>query len=160
VPLTVVGQGDREVVMTRVFAGPRRLVFDAWTKPELFARWFGPKGWTTSVIEMDVRPGGSFHYVLRGPDGGEIVFRGSYREVVPPERLVTTEAFEGFTEVGWRPEDATVTTATFLERDGTTTWTATIRYPSREVRDAALSLKQAWNDEAYQRLDEMLGTMG
>jgi uncharacterized protein YndB with AHSA1/START domain len=159
VPLSVAGQGDREVVMTRVFAAPRRLVFEAWTKPELLARGLGPRGWTTEVVAMDVRAGGAFHYVMRGPDGGEIVMRGTYREVVPPERLVTAEAFEGFVDVGWRPEDATVTTATFVERDGQTTWTATIRYPSQEVRDAALGLKQAWNDEGYQRLDELLAEL-
>src|SRR5687768_10215265 len=114
--LSVVARGEREIVMTRLFAAPRQLVFDAWTKPE-----------------MDVRPGGSYRYVMRRADGSqEIVMRGEYREVVPPERLVTTEAFEGFAEAGWRPEDATVSTTVLTERDGRTTWTATVLYPSQE----------------------------
>jgi uncharacterized protein YndB with AHSA1/START domain len=156
--LTVTAQGDREIVMTRVFDAPRTLVFDAWTKPELFVRWFGPRGWTVPVCEIDLRPGGAFRYVLRGPDGAEIVMRGVYREVVPPERLVTTEAFDGFSEVGWRPEDETMTTALFTERDGKTTWTATVLYPSKEVRDAAIQLDQAWKGmaDALDRLAELL----
>ncbi|HEX2034085.1 MAG TPA: SRPBCC family protein [Chloroflexota bacterium] len=153
--LNVTAQSDREIVITRVFNAPRHLVFDAWTKPELFVRWFGPRGWTVPVCEIDLRPGGAYRYVLRGPDGAEIVMRGVYREVVPPERLVSSEVFEGFTEVGWRPEDETVTTAVFDERDGKTIWTATIRYPSQEVRDAALRSDGAWRGmaESFERLE-------
>jgi uncharacterized protein YndB with AHSA1/START domain len=154
--LNATAQSDREIVITRVFNAPRRLVFDAWTRPELFVRWFGPHGWTVPVCEIDLRPRGAYRYVLRGPDGAEIVMRGVYREVAPPERLVTSEVFEGFTEVGWRPEDETVTTAVFTERAGKTTWTATIRYPSQEVRDAALRSDTAWQGlaEALDRLEE------
>ena len=156
--LTVTARGDREIVMTRVFDAPRHLVFDAWTKPELLARWFGPRGWTVPVCEIDLRPGGAFRYVLRGPDGSEVVMRGVYREVVPPERLVTTEGFDGFSEVGWRPEDETVTTMVLTEQDGKTTWTATVLYPSKEVRDAALQLSEAWRGlgESLDRLAELL----
>src|ERR671933_1431990 len=85
---------DREIVMRRVFDAPRRLVFDAWTTPELFARWFGARGWSVPVCEIDLRPGGRYRYVMRGPDGQEVAMAGVYREVVPPERLVTTERFE------------------------------------------------------------------
>ena len=156
--LSVSARGEREIEMTRVFNAPRRLVFDAWTKPELLARWLGPRDWTMPVCEIDLRPGGSYRYVLRGPDGSEMVMRGVYREVVPPERLVSTESFEGFTEVGWRPEDETVITALFAERDGRTTWTATVLYPSTEIRDAALGLEPAWTGagESYNRLAEIL----
>ena len=159
--LNITARGDREIEMSRVFNAPRRLVFDAWTRPELFVRWFGPRGWTVPVCEMDVHPGGSYRYVLRGPDGTEMVMRGAYREVVPPERLVNTESFEGFSEVGWRPEDETVITTVLTERDGTTTWRATILYPSREVRDAALGLSEAWTGagEAYDRLDALVEEM-
>lgn len=159
--LTVTARGDREMVMTRVFDAPRRLVFDAWTKPELFARWFGPRGWTVPLCEIDLRPGGTYRYVLRGPDGSEVVMRGVYREVVPPERLVTAEVFEGFSEVGWRPEDSTVTTAVFTEQDGRTTWTATVVYPSKEGRDAALQSNEAWRGmgESLDRLAEVLQTL-
>ncbi len=84
--------------------------------------------------------------------------RGVYREVVPPERLVTTEGFEGFVEVGWRPEDQTVTTMVLTEQDGKTIWTATIVYPSKEVRDAALQLNLAWTGmaESLDRLAELV----
>ena len=159
--LSVTAQGDREIVMTRVFDAPRTLVFDAWTKPELFARWFGARGWTVPVCEIDLRPGGAFRYILRGPDGSEVVMRGVYREVVPPERLVTTESFDGFAEVGWRPEDQTVTTMVLTEHDGKTTWTATIVYPSKEVRDAALQLNVAWMGmaESLDRLAELVQTL-
>jgi uncharacterized protein YndB with AHSA1/START domain len=157
--LTVTARGDREIVMARVFNAPRRLVWDAWTKPELFVRWFGSRGWTIPLCEMDVRAGGAYRYVMRRADGSqEMVMRGEYREVVPPERLVTAEAWEGFTEPGWRPEDATVTTALLTERDGKTSWSATILYPSQEVRDAALNLQPAWEGvaEGFARLAELL----
>lgn len=149
---------DREIVMTRVFDAPRQRVFDAWTKPELLRRWFGSDGWSVSVAEIDLRPGGSYRYVMHHTDGRQIVLRGEYRDVVPPERLVTTEVFEGFSEVGWRPEDATVTTAVLTERDGKTTWTATAVYPSKEVRDTALRSPEAWHglDEGLDRLAELL----
>ena len=160
--LSVTARGDREIVMTRVFNAPRALVFDAWTKPELFKRWFGSREWGVPVCEMDVRPGGSYRYVMRRADGSqEIVMRGEYREVVPPERMVTTEAFEGFSEAGWRPEDATVSTTLLTEHEGKTTWTATMLYPSEEVRDAALNLKPAWKGaaEGYDRLAALLEEM-
>jgi uncharacterized protein YndB with AHSA1/START domain len=112
---------------------------------------------------MDVRAGGTYRYVMRSADGSqEMVMRGEYREVVPPERLVTTEAWEGFTEPGWRAEDATVTTALLTERDGKTDWTATMLYPSREVRDAALNLQPAWAGmgAGLDRLADLLAEVG
>jgi uncharacterized protein YndB with AHSA1/START domain len=158
--LTINPSGERDVVMTRVFNAPRRLVFDAWTTPELLVRWFGGRGWTLPVCEIDLRPGGTFRYVMRGPEGAEVTMRGMYREIDPPERLVSTEAYEGFTEEGWRPEDETVNTMLLTERDGKTTWTMTTTYPSRDVRDAAYALKQAWDGMSYSldRLDEVLRT--
>ena len=150
---------EREIVITRGFKAPRTLVFDAWTKPELFALWFGPRGWSVPECQMDVRPGGAFRYLLRGPEGREVAMRGQYLEVVRPERLVTTESFEGFTEVGWRPEDATTSTALLTERDGLTTWRATILYASKEVRDAALQQNASEGmGQGFDRLDELLAT--
>ena len=157
--LGVVARGEREIVMSRVFNAPRRLVWDCWTRPDLFARWFGARDWTVPACEMDVRPGGRYRYVMRRADGSqEMVLRGEYRAVVPPERLVTTEEWEGFTEPGWRPEDVTVTTAVLTEQAGRTLWTATMLYPSREVRDAALNLQPAWKGaaEGYDRLAALL----
>ena len=158
--LTVTARGDREIVMTRVFDAPRHLVFDAWTKPELLARWFGPRGWTVPVCEIDLRPGGTYRFVLRGPDGSEIGMRGVYREIVRPDRLVCTEAYDGFSEVGWRPEDESVVTTVLTEDDGKTTWTATVVYPSKEVRDAVIqSGMERGAAESYDRLAELLATM-
>ena len=162
--LSVVARGDREIVITRVFNAPRQLVFDVWTKPELFVRWFGGRGWTVPVCEMDVRPGGTYRYVMRRDDGSaqEMTMRGEYREVVPPQRLVSAEAWEGFAETGWRPEDRTVTTALFVESaDRTTTWTATLRYPSEQVRDAALNLQPAWSGmaEGLDRMEALLAEL-
>ena len=158
--LIVTPQSDREIVMTRVFNAPRHLVFDAWTKPELFVRWFGPRGWTVPVCEIDLRPGGTYHFVLRGPDGSEIGMRGVYREIVRHDRLVCTEAYDGFSEVGWRPEDESLVTTVLTEDDGKTTWTATVVYPSKEVRDAVIqSGMERGAAESYDRLAELLATM-
>ncbi|TMB91916.1 MAG: hypothetical protein E6I57_14025 [Chloroflexi bacterium] len=137
--LRLVARGDREIVMTREFDAPRQLVFDAWTKPELVERWFGRlEGWTTKA-EVDLRVGGTYRFTMQDAKGTKIVLRGEYREIERPSRFVTAEAFEGFSETGWRPEDATVTTTVFTERDGRTTWTATSRYPSKEIRNAVLN---------------------
>jgi uncharacterized protein YndB with AHSA1/START domain len=158
--LTVNPSGERDVVMTRVFNAPRRLVFDAWTRPELLVRWFGARGWTVPVCEIDLRSGGAYRYVMRGPEAADVTMRGTYREIDPPERLAWTEGYEGFSEGGWRPEDETLNTMVLTERDGKTTWTLTTTYPSRQVRDAAYALKQAWDGMSYSldRLDAVLRT--
>ena len=123
---------DREIAMTRVFDAPRRLVFEAWTKPEHVPNWLlGPPGWTMPVCEIDLRPGGAWHYVWRKSDGSEMEMRGVFREIVPPERLVSTESWGG----DW-PE--TINTVTLIEDNGKTTMTLTVLYPSKEARDAAL----------------------
>jgi uncharacterized protein YndB with AHSA1/START domain len=156
--LRIAGKGDREIVMTREFAAPRARVFDAWTKPALIERWFGRReGWTTTA-EVDLRVGGTYRFRLRDADGREIVLRGEYREIVPSERIVSAEAFEGFSETGWRPEDATLSTMVFAEKDGRTTWTMTQVYPSRDVRDAVLSdpNMQTGMNEGFAALDAIL----
>ncbi len=123
---------DRELVMTCVVDAPRRLVFEAWTKPEHLPHWMlGPEGWTMPVCEIDLRPGGAWRFVWRRSDGTEMEMRGVYREVTPPERLVSTESWGG----DW-PE--TVNTLVLSEEDGKTTITQTVLYPSKEARDAAL----------------------
>ena len=97
--LQVTTPTDREIVMTRVFDAPRHLVFDALTKPELLARWYGPRGWTLVVCEIDLRVGGAWRFVPRRPDGKEIGQRGVYREIVRPERIVHTESWRLRTRV-------------------------------------------------------------
>lgn len=106
---------EREVVITRVFDAPREVVFKAWTDPKQVQRWFGPRVFTNPVCELDVRPGGSWRVVMRGPDGTEYPAVGVYREVVPPERLVFTNnaldkegnlLLEGFTTVTFEAQGA------------------------------------------------------
>jgi uncharacterized protein YndB with AHSA1/START domain len=113
------------------------------------------------VCEIDLRPGGAYYYVMRRDDGSEIRMRGVYREIVPPDRLVYTEHYDGFSEVGWRPEDDTLITTILTEQDGKTLLTSTLLYPSTDVRDAALELKPAWGGaaESYDRLEELLQTL-
>jgi uncharacterized protein YndB with AHSA1/START domain len=123
---------DTEIEVTRTVDAPRALVFDAWTKPEHITSWMlGPPGWTMPVCEVDLRPGGAWHFVWRMADGNEMDMRGVYREVSPPDRLVSTETWGG----DW-PE--TVNTVVFSEDHGQTTIVITVTYPSKEARDAAL----------------------
>src|ERR1700716_1207357 len=117
---------DREIAMTRVFNAPRRLVFDALTKPELVKRWLlGPPGWSMPVCEIDLKVGGAYRYVWRHADGREMGMGGVYREIVPQERLVCTELFDE----AWYPGEA-LTTTTLAEKDGRTTVTTTVLYVS------------------------------
>ncbi|HEU5102082.1 MAG TPA: SRPBCC family protein [Roseiflexaceae bacterium] len=145
---------DNEIVMTRVFDAPRRLVFDAHTIPAHVQRWLlGPEGWTMPVCEIDLRPGGAWHYVWRRSDGSEMEMRGIYTEVVPHERLVCTER--------WGPEwPETLNTIVLVELDGKTTLTQRVRYPSKQARDAAFAtgMKDGAN-ESYDRLAEYLATL-
>src|SRR5580692_11665185 len=130
--MLVTTPSDREVVVTRVFNAPRSLVFEAWTNPKYVPQWMlGPEGWTMPVCEIDLRPGGAWHFLWRKADGTEMEMRGVYREITSPERLVSTESWGG-------PWPDTVNTLTLVEKDGTTTATVTILYPSKEARDAAL----------------------
>jgi uncharacterized protein YndB with AHSA1/START domain len=143
---------DREIVMTRLFDAPRALVFDAYTNPEHLPHWFGPRGWTLPVCEIDLRPGGSWRFVMRGPDGTEMGMSGVYQEIAPPERLVSTESFDDY-------PGETLNTLTLTEEDGKTTYTVTVLYPSKEVRDAVLaSGMQEGAAESFDRLAEHLQT--
>jgi uncharacterized protein YndB with AHSA1/START domain len=143
---------DCEVALTRVFRAPRQLVYDAFSKPEILKRWFGPRGWSLVTCEVDARVGGCFRFVLRAPDGRELGIRGVYRELSPPKRSIHTESFDGF------PGESQVTTV-LAEADGETTLIATILYPSREVRDAVIkSGMEHGAAESYDKLAEMLAT--
>ena len=132
--LTVTLPTDREIALSRVFDAPRHLVFEAYTKPDLVKRWLGAlAGWSWAVCEIDLRVGGSYRYVWRGPGGVEMGMRGVFMEVVRPERIVATEAFDQ----SWYPGEA-VDTVTLVEQEGRTTLTITVRYESQETRDAVL----------------------
>ena len=154
--LTVTTPSDREIVMTRVFNAPRRLVFDAHTKPELVKRWLlGPPGWSMPVCEIDLRVGGKYRYVWRSDsDGTQMGMGGVYREVLAPERIVTTERFDE----AWYPGEG-VGTLLLVERGGKTTLTNTMRYESRAARDGVLkSGMEKGVAESYDRLAELLAS--
>jgi len=153
--LKVTTPTDREIVLTRVFDAPRKLVFEALTKPELLKRWFlGPPGWTLAVCEIDLRVGGAYRYVWRGGKG-EMGMGGIFREITPPERYVATEAFDQ----AWYPGNDAVATTVLTEQRGKTTLTLTVLYESKEARDVVL--KSPMEDgvaAAYDRLAEFLAT--
>ena len=152
--LKVTTPSDREIVLTRVFDAPRNLVFDAFTKPDLLKRWFGPHGWSLAVCEIDLRVGGTWRYVLEGPDGRSMGMGGEYREIVPGERTVHTESFDDY------PGDSVVTTV-LTEHDGRTTLTGTVLSESQEVRDAVIaSGMEHGAAETYDRLAELLLSLG
>jgi uncharacterized protein YndB with AHSA1/START domain len=155
--LKVTARSDREIVMTRVFDAPRNLVFDAYTKPELLKRWLGVfGGYSMPVCEVDLRVGGTYRFVWRGPDGAEMGVRGVYREVVRPERLVHTEKFDE----AWYPGESLITTV-LAEQGGKTTLTVTMRYESREARDAVLkSPMESGVAQSYDKLAELLAAGG
>jgi len=152
--LTLTAPGEREIVMTRVLDAPRKLVFDAFTRPELVKRWLlGPPGWSMPVCEIDLRVGGKYRYVWRNDsDGTEMGMGGAYRDIVVPERLVTTERFDE----AWYPGEA-VGTLVLVEQHGLTTVTQTMRYESREARDAVLkSGMEKGVAASYDRLADLL----
>jgi uncharacterized protein (TIGR03086 family) len=153
--LRVTTPTDTDIVLTRMFDAPRRLVFDALTRPELIVRWHGPRAWPLVVCEVDLRVGGAWRFVSRGPDGAEMGMSGVYREIDAPDRLVHTESFDG-SDAG----EAVVTTV-LTEEDGRTTLTTTVRYPSQQVRDEMIgSNMESGVDESYERLAGVLDQTG
>jgi uncharacterized protein YndB with AHSA1/START domain len=142
---------EREIVSERVFDAPRERVFAAYTDPELIPQWWGPRGTTTIVDQMDVRPGGAWRFVGRDSDGTETAFRGTYREVTPPERIVQTFEWEGM------PGHVVVETATFEDLGGRTKVTATSLFHTSEERDGMLaSGMERGLTETHDRLAELL----
>jgi uncharacterized protein YndB with AHSA1/START domain len=172
-PTTVTTPTDRQVVITRRFAAPRGLVWDAWTNPKHLPQWlFGPHGWKMSACEIDLRPGGTWHFRWRrvttedddGQEGGamgptvgtEMSIRGTYREIVPSRRLVSTDFWGG----NW-PDTLSTVTPTDEDGGSATTITQQISYPTHEARDAALATGLPHRMcRAYDRLDDYLQTIG
>jgi len=155
--LKITTAGDRELVMTRVFDAPRRLVYDAHTKPELVRQWLlGPPGWTMPVCEMDVRVGGTYRWVWRhDTNKTEMGMGGVYREVRAPERLVSTEKFDE----AWYPGES-LNTLVLVEQAGQTTLTQTMRYESGAARDAVIkSGMESGVKASYDRLDDVLAAV-
>jgi uncharacterized protein YndB with AHSA1/START domain len=146
---------DREIVMTRVFNAPRELVFRAHIDPTLIPQWWGPRGNTTIVDKLDVRPGGAWRFILRRDDGSsEVVFGGEFREIVPPERFTWTFGFEGMSG------SPGLETYMFEEHAGRTTLTSTGFFNTAEERDGVLaSGMEAGANESGDRLEELLARL-
>jgi uncharacterized protein YndB with AHSA1/START domain len=144
-----------EIRMTRLFDAPRQLVFEAMTKPEHVKQWWGRLGdaYSVPVCEIDLRIGGAWRFVNRHPEG-EAVFYGEYREITPPSRLVFTEIFEPY------PDSVSVVTTEFTTEGSKTRMTATVRYPSLEVRDMVLGSGMATGaGVSYDRLEELVAKL-
>ena len=154
--LKVAAQGDREIVMTRVFDAPRELVFAALTVPELVQRWLlGPPGWMMPVCEIDLRVGGAYRYLWRNMEGVEMGVRGTFREIAAPDRIVHTEIFDE----PWYPGECVVITA-LVERDGKTAMRVNLLYASKDARDGVLkSPMEGGVAQSYDRLEELLSHM-
>jgi uncharacterized protein YndB with AHSA1/START domain len=155
--LKVTTPTDREIVMTRVFDAPRRLVFDAMSKPELLLRWLsGPPGWSMVDCDSDLKVGGAFRHVWRRSDGAEMAMRGVYRDIVPPERIVRTESFSFGCDAQAGEQ---VGTLVLTEQGGKTLLTLTVLYPSKEARDATIASGMERGVAAsYDRLAELLAS--
>jgi uncharacterized protein YndB with AHSA1/START domain len=149
--LTVTLPSDREIAMSRTFAAPRQLLWDAHTKPELVKRWLlGPPGWSMPVCTIDLRVGGSYRYQWRkDADGSTMAMGGVYKEVKPIERIVSTEKFDD----PWYEGEA-VGTLTLMEKGGKTILTTTVRYASKTVRDSVLKSGMTTGvEQSYDRLE-------
>ena len=130
---TVTLPTDEQILITREFDAPRHLVYRAWTTPELVRRWWTADRGDATTVEIDLRVGGRWRYVMVTPGGFEVAFHGEYREIVPNERIVSTEVYEGM------PDGEALNTATFTERDGRTTVTILVQHRSKEDRDGHIA---------------------
>ena len=149
---TVTTPSEREIRMTRLFDAPRALVFEAMTKPEHIRHWWGNlgEGYSVPVCEVDLRVGGKWRFVNRTPKGEQCTFYGEYREIDPPGRVVFTEIFEPY------PDTVSVVTSVLTEENGKTRMTATVEYPSREVRDMVRATGMERGAAlSYDRLEEV-----
>ena len=124
---------DEQILITREFDAPKHLVYKAWTTPELVKRWWHANRGEVTVAEIDLRIGGTWRYAMVTPDGLEVAFHGEYREIVPNERLVSTEVYEGF------PEGEALDTLTLTEVDGRTTLAILVEHTSKEHRDGHIN---------------------
>ena len=134
---TVTLPRDDQILITREFEAPKHLVYKAYTTPDLVRRWWHANRGEMTIAEIDLRVGGKWRYVMVADDGSEVGFHGEYREIVPNERLVSTEVYEGAPQ-GEGPEEGTLNTATFTEANGRTTLTILVEAPSKEIRDAII----------------------
>jgi uncharacterized protein YndB with AHSA1/START domain len=144
---------DEQILITRDFDAPKHLVYKAWTTPELVKRWWSGERGEVTLAEIDLRVGGAWRYVMVTGDGFEVAFHGEYREIVPNERIVSTEAYEGIPDADAR---AAVNTLTLTEADGGTSLTLLMQLKSREDRDAVIdSGMETGMQESMDRLERV-----
>jgi uncharacterized protein YndB with AHSA1/START domain len=145
---------DEEILITREFDAPRHLVYRAWTTPELVKRWWSGERGEVTLAEIDLRVGGTWRYVMSG-DGFEVGFHGEYREIVPNERIVSTEVFEGM------PDAASVNTLTLSETGGRTRLTILVQHSSKEHRDGHVnSGMEGGLQESLNALEQVVRSLG
>ena len=150
---TVTLPADEQILITREFDAPKHLVYKALTTPDLVKRWWNAKRGEVTSAEIDLRVGGTWRYVLVTEDGTDVGFHGEYREIVPNERIVSTEVYEG---APGGDEGGTLNTVTLTEADGRTTLTVLVHAPSKEIRDAIIdSGMEAGMQDAYDLLEEV-----
>ena len=148
---------DTQILITREFDAPRRLVYKACTTPELVKRWWAGQRGTVTLVEIDLRVGGRWRHVMVAHEGFEVAFHGVYREIVPNERIVTTEAFEGLPDAD---ERAALNTITFAEANGRTTMRVLVEMRSREDRDGLLATgMEGGMQESYDLLERVAGSL-
>ena len=151
--MTITTPSDREIVMTRVFNAPARILFDMWTKPEHVRKWYGVRSTTVTVCDIDLRVGGAWRWVVTKPNGLEIAFSGVFREIDPPHRLQRTEVFEAM-------PGSSLVTLIFDEKDGQTTLTVNMLFESKQDRDGCLrSGMDLGVKECFQKIDELIAAM-
>jgi uncharacterized protein YndB with AHSA1/START domain len=145
---------DEQILITREFDAPKHLVYQAWTTPELVKRWWTANRGEATVVEIDLRVGGMWRYVMVADGGLEVAFHGEYREIVPNERIVSTEVYEGM------PDAEAVNTLTLTEVDGRTTLTILVQHQTKENRDAHIeSGMEAGMQEAMDLLEEVASSL-
>jgi uncharacterized protein YndB with AHSA1/START domain len=154
---TVTLPTDEQILITREFDAPKHLVYKAWTTPELVKRWWSGERGEVTIAEIDLRVGGAWRYVMVADGGFEVAFHGEYREIVPNERIVTTEVYEGMAEGEAPPEaEAPLNIVTFTEVDGRTTVTLLVQTTSKELRDTIInSGMEVGMQEQMDRLEQI-----
>jgi uncharacterized protein YndB with AHSA1/START domain len=158
VPAKVTLPTDEQILITREFDAPRHLVYKAWTTPEMVRRWWAGRRGEMQVVDIDLRVGGTWRYVMIANGGYEVAFHGEYREIVPNERIVTTEVYEGADPL---PDgDDVLNVITFTEVEGKTLLELLVKTPSKEIRDVIVdSGMEGGLQEQMQILDELLPTL-
>ena len=156
---TVTLPADEQILITRDFDAPKHLVYEAFTTPELVKRWWHANRGEMTICDIDLRVGGTWRYVMLAEGGMEVGFHGEYREIVPNERLVFTEVYEGAPE--GEGDEGTLNTVTFTEKGGRTTVTTLVQAPNRQVRDAIInSGMEAGLQDAMDLLEQVAKELG